>query len=169
MGGVCVRTHKTFACVRVSMPRLCAFSSARWFHTWHSAFFCQTRLLLFCCCFVLFFGRGNTHDSIRKKCRKKKKPETPREQSVSVRAEQESHCKVSALSHTSLLCAATFVLLQLLLRFVCAWSFGIFDIFRISRCRFADSEPRVFSRELLFYVPTHSGCMWNDFLGVSRT
>lgn len=41
-------------------------------------------------------------------------------------------CKVSALSHTSLLCAATFTpLLQQLLRFVSAWSFGIFDIFRI--------------------------------------
>lgn len=117
MGGVCVGSHKTFTCVRVSTPRLCAFSSARRFHTWHSAFFCQTRL---------FLPRNYTR--FRKENCGKTKIEA--EQPVPVRAAQESHCKVRALPGTSLLCAATFMLLQLLC-FVSAWSFGIFDIFRI--------------------------------------
>lgn len=124
MGGVYTGTHKTFACARVPSPRLCAFSSARWFHT---------KLILGIPPFSVkhdYFYRETTRDT-----QSKSALEAPvcGEECVPVAAGQQSHCKVSALSDTSLLCAATFTLLlrQLLRCFVCAGSFGIFYIFRI--------------------------------------
>ncbi len=73
--------------------------------------FCVKRGYYFVCC------RGNTHDTDSETRRRKKSLKRG-----SVRPGQrgkESHCKVSALSVSSLLCAATFMLQQLL-RFVCA-------------------------------------------------
>lgn len=107
--------------VRVfSTPRLCAFSSARWFHT---------ELILGIPPFSVkhaIFCRGNTRHSERNPAVETK---AHGEECVALTAGQGSHCEVSALSDTSLLCATTFMLQQLL-RFVCAWKF--WDIWHIS-------------------------------------
>lgn len=52
MGGVCVGTHKTFACARASTPRLCVRFPPRALisyqtHTWHSAFFSVSNTIVY--------------------------------------------------------------------------------------------------------------------------
>lgn len=156
---------KTFACARVfSTPRLCSVrfpprvdiipSSYLAFRL----FFCQTRS---------FFLAEERHDIFEAKATLV--AGVSGEEWAAVTAVQESHCEVSALSDTSLLCAATFVPQQLL-RFVCAWSFGIFDIFRIfplPLCWFRASRVRRGAPVLSVRYSCAVFC--SDFSGVPRT
>lgn len=112
---VCFRRHASALCV--FLRALISYQA----HTWHSAFFFLSNTLVFL---------KPRKDTISSKQKLPLVAGVSGEEWAAVTAVQESHCEVSALSDTSLLCAATFVPQQLL-RFVCAWSFGIFDIFRI--------------------------------------
>lgn len=123
VGGVCAGTHKTFACARVSdATPLCVLLRALisyQTHTWHSAFFCQTRV---------FFRWGNTHDPESKSA---VETQVPGEECAAAAAGQGSLCEVSALGYFFVVCsnfhaAAAAASLRVRLKFWDIWHISHF-------------------------------------------